>query len=133
MKFRDKFAKSPIFLLSAVFLAPDILFDWNFSTFWKVRLAAIILLSIVISFLNTIFSYYELNSDCLRLRKLWKKKEIPWSEVTRVGRLGFSNHDLKIYYGRRIENYDLLVISPWHQTRFIEQMKTLAPNVQFDL
>lgn len=77
--------------------------------------------------------YWELTPRCLLLRKLWKTKEIPWNEITRVGWLGNMSGTFSISVGHRMEDYDRLYIEPSDQTGFIVALRKYAPHAVFEL
>lgn len=79
------------------------------------------------------FTYLDLDSTSLRRRELWKKQEIAWSDVTRVGRLGFGADVVKISYGRSVENYGWMLASPRNRSGFIDALRRYAPHAEFDL
>lgn len=77
--------------------------------------------------------YWDLTPDCIVMRKLWRKREIPWTEVTRVGWLGNFSGTFSISVGHRIEDYDRLYIEPRDRTRFIAAFRKFAPHATFEL
>lgn len=86
-----------------------------------------------LSLLEFQFTYLELTSDCLRKRRLWKKIEIPWNEVTRVSWLGFAQHAVMISYGHQPEDYGWLAASPGNRKDFIAALHKYAPHATFEL
>jgi hypothetical protein len=77
--------------------------------------------------------YWELSPQCLILHKLWKRKQIPWSEVTEIGWLGNMSGTFRINIGHQIEDYDRLYIELNDQTGFIAALRKFAPHANFEL
>jgi hypothetical protein len=77
--------------------------------------------------------YWELNPQCLILHKLWKRKQIPWNEVTDVGWLGNMSGTFRINIGHQIEDYDRLYIEPSDEAGFIAALREFAPHADFEL
>ncbi|WP_377819802.1 hypothetical protein [Acidicapsa dinghuensis] len=79
------------------------------------------------------FIYWELGPQCLLIRKLWKKKEIPWDDVTNVGWLGNMSGTFCISVGHCVENYDRLYIEPSNSPEFVAALRKFGPHINFEL
>lgn len=77
--------------------------------------------------------YWQLTPDCLIVRKLWRKKEILWGEVTEVGWLGPMSGTFRLSVGHRIEEYDRIYFEPSDQTGLADALRKFAPQANFDL
>jgi hypothetical protein len=97
---------------------------WILSALWIL----LVLLFVLVYF----FTYWDLDCTSLRQRKLWKKQEIPWPEVTRVGKLGFTGY-IDIRYGHEVESYGSMLADPRHRSDFIDALHQFAPHADFDL
>jgi hypothetical protein len=98
-----------------------------------VSFASVLILSVLLDIFSTFFTYWEFDSACLRERKLWKVKEIAWQDVTRIRRLGFSNRNMMISYGRVPEDCGYLVANPINRNGFIAAMRLFAPHAEIDI
>jgi hypothetical protein len=98
-----------------------------------VSFASVLILSILLDILNTIFSYWELDTDCLRQRKLWKVKEIARQDVTRIRRFGFSSRSVMICYGHVPEDYGFILADPINRNGFIAALRRFVPQAEFDV
>lgn len=79
-----------------------------------------------------IFIYSEMDADCLRLHKFWKKKEIAWHEVRSVHRFGFTD-SLTISYGHQIDDYGRVTVTPENREQFISILRQYAAQVEIDV
>jgi len=82
--------------------------------------------------------YWELNTSCIRHRWFWKKNEIAWQNVTRVGYMNYkrpSSCGLEIDYilpGPLIERRSMLA-DPLDREQFITALRRFAPHAVFDV
>jgi len=90
-------------------------------------------IAIAVGFLTYRYVYWELTPDCLIVRKLWMRREIPWAEVTVVGWLGPMSGTFRINVGNRIEDYDRLYIEPSDPAGLTAALHKFAPHANFDL
>lgn len=79
------------------------------------------------------YVYWELTPDCLTVRRLWRKRDIPWIEVTDVGWLGSMSGTFRVNVGHRIEDYDRLYIEPSDRASLTAALHKFAPHATFDL
>ncbi len=100
-------------------------FAWTMLALW--------IASIPLTVLSSSLTYWEVDSTCLRQRNLWKKKEIPWTEVTRVGRFGFTTDTIKISCGHSVEDYGWLYAEPRNRCEFLDELRRFAPHAEFGL
>ena len=77
--------------------------------------------------------YWELTPSRLIVRRLWKRKEIPWNEVTEVGWLGPMSGTFRINVGHRIEDYDRLYFEPSDQAGLAAALRKFATHATFNL
>jgi len=88
--------------------------------------------------LNSYFVYWELDSVSIRERRFWKKKEVPWGEVTRVGcshpKAPQSGY-LEVDYVRPAPKSGRghIRANPVNRREFLAELRRLAPNANFDL
>jgi hypothetical protein len=133
MRFRHKFFDPPwAFASLPVFFALSIFDIRRFPPIW---------IAVVISFwaLLELFAavvylslFWELDGTSLRYHWLWNKKEIAWPEVRLVGRLGFAEDNVAIYFGHEIEDYGSLIAKPKDREKFISLLRAFAPQAKFD-
>jgi hypothetical protein len=95
--------------------------------------AALFLLALFAASEARRFYYWEMSPQCLLIRKLWKRRQIPWDEVTRVGWRGNMSGTFSIGIGHQIEDYDRLYIEPSDQAGFIAALRKFAPHANFEL
>lgn len=81
-----------------------------------------------------IFTYWELDSACLRRRQFWKVKEIPWNEVTCVSSLGFSSNCVKIDFvpSMAAPNGNSVFVNDTECSEFIAAARRFAPHTAID-
>jgi hypothetical protein len=100
---------------------------------WEISFVAVSTLSVLLFILSHFFTYWELDSTCLRERKLWMKKEIAWQDVTSVRRFGFSSDKVMICYGRVPENCGYILANPSNRDGFIVTLRRFVPEAHFDV
>lgn len=110
----------------------DVFRGRSFYPLWRVSFATVLMLSVLLFLLNHFLTYWELDKTSLRQRKLWKKKEIAWRDVTRVGKLGFTGKDVMISYGRVPEDCGYILVNPCNRGRFLSALRRFAPQAEFD-
>jgi hypothetical protein len=111
----------------------DVLRSRSFYPPWRVSFGAVLILSVLLDILSTIFTYWELDTDCLRQRKLWKVKEIARQDVTRIRRVGFSGRSVMICYGRIPEDCEYILANPINRYGFIAALRRFIPEAEFDV
>ena len=84
-------------------------------------------------FLALRYIYWEPTPECLIVRKFWRKREIPWSEVTDVGWRGTMSGTFRVNVGHRIEDYDRLYFEPSDRVGLADALRKFAPHAKFDL
>ena len=94
---------------------------------------ALTLVLLSAAFLAFKYTYWELTPNYLLVRRLWRRRRIPWTEVTEVGWMGTMSGTFRINVGHRIEDYDRLYMEPSDHARFREALQRLAPHAKFDL
>lgn len=80
----------------------------------------------------SVFIYSEMDADCLRLHKFWKKKEIAWYEVRSVHRFGFTD-SLTISFGHQIDDYGRIIVTPENREQFISILRQYAPQAEINI
>jgi hypothetical protein len=91
------------------------------------------LIAIAAGFLAYRYDYWEFTPDCLTVRRFWRKRDIPWNEVTDVGWLGSMSGTFRVNVGHRIEDYDRLYIEPSDRAGLTAALHKFAPHATFDL
>jgi len=87
--------------------------------------------------LPPLFTYRELDSSGLRVRRLWHRKEIAWEDVTHVG--GFNGRSsasmLEVDYARAAPMSDSghILANPDDRRGFIQELRKFAPQADFDV
>lgn len=139
MRFHPKVVGLPLSLVAAV------LFLWivNFAVQLArpnnphrdivVGIAVFVLVLLALSFAAFRSVYWDLTASGIVMHQLWKRREIPWSEVRSVGRLGNTSGAFSISIGHQIEDYDRVYIEPNNQNEFIAEIRRLAPNADFGI
>jgi hypothetical protein len=84
-------------------------------------------------FLALRYIYWEPTPDCLIVRRLWRKREIPWSEVTYVGWRGTMSGTFRVNVGHRIEEYERLYFEPSDRAGLADALRKFAPHANFKL
>ena len=88
--------------------------------------------------LNSRFVYWELDSACIREHWFWKKREVPWEEVTRVccshpkaPKSGY----LEVDYVRPAptSSRGQIRANPTNRQEFLAELRRLATNADFDV
>jgi hypothetical protein len=78
-------------------------------------------------------NYWELDSKCLRIRKLRMKRDIPWNEVTDVGWLGNRSGTIRVNIGHNTADYDRLYLEPDDLAGLIAELRKFAPHAEFEI
>ena len=134
MRFRANTSLFPWLLVaSACVYTFEVLRSRSFYPFWRVNIGLILVLSIFLFVLSHALNYWQLDKGGLLERKFWKTKEIAWEDVTRVGRLGFSDKFVKISYGRTPEDCSYILADPSNLNGFINALCQFVPQVKFDI
>lgn len=135
MRFRPRIEKAVWLVLSSsgVLLVLQLLRPNNAERFLTEVCTALFLLGCALAAVAYRSMYWELSPRCLLLRTLWKVREIPWNEITRVGWLGNMSGTFSIGVGHRMEDYDRLYIEPSDQAGFIAALRGYAPHATFEL
>jgi hypothetical protein len=110
-----------------------LIFPRNNSAHRATEVGVLFLLAALAAVLVRQSYYWELSPQCLLLHKLWKRKQIPWNEVTSVGWLRRMSGTFRINIGHQIEDYDRLYIEPSNQAAFIVALREFAPHADFEL
>jgi hypothetical protein len=96
---------------------------------------AIIFASVIV--LSQVFVYWDLDSHCLRERRLWGKRQVPWEEVTRVSAWNEkpSSDFLAIHYSRRgpMSDDGSIIANPQDRQQFLVELHRYAPQAVFDV
>jgi hypothetical protein len=135
-KLRFRARTSPLPWLLAGFLcvyAFDVLEKESFYSSLFINCFAALILSILLNTLSAFFTYWEMDAFCFRQRRLWKVKEIAWRDVTRVGRVGFSNRSVMINYGRVPEDCGYILVTPGKRSELIDALRKYVPQAEFDI
>jgi hypothetical protein len=98
-----------------------------------VSFASVLILSVLLFVLSHFLTYWELAPTFLLERKLWKKKQIAWQDVTRISAPGFSSDKVKISFGRVPENCSYIIANPSSRNKFIAALRRFAPNADCDV
>lgn len=77
--------------------------------------------------------YWETSPDFLIVRRLWRRREIPWSEVREIRWLDRTSGILSVDIGHRVEDYDWLDLEPSDSDGFIAESRKYAPQAKFEL
>ena len=98
--------------------------------FWIFNAAIIVL--------TKLFVYWDVNSGCLRERRLWNTKEVAWQEVTHVGAWNPkqpASDTLAIHYARSTPMSDRgdVIAAPEDRQQFIAALRRFAPHATFDV
>lgn len=98
--------------------------------FWIFNAAIIVL--------TKVFVYWDVNSGCLRERRLWNTKEVAWQEVTHVGAWNPkqpASDTLAIHYARSTPMSDRgdVIADPEDRQQFIAALRRFAPHATFDV
>jgi hypothetical protein len=134
MRFRTETSLLPWLLSGAACLyAINVIRGWGLLPLWRVGFALALTLSALLFYFDHFLTYWELDETSLRQRKLWKRKEIAWRDVTRVGRLGFAGKDVMISYGRASEDRAYSLVNPCNRERFIEALRRFATQAEFEV
>jgi hypothetical protein len=135
MRFRAKSGSSWIWLLMAGFWVvlwiisirpPHPLRSGNMPLIW------IALCSI--NFFLPYITYWEMDAEGLRERKLWwTSQKTRWQDVTRIISLWSSSHDLKIEYDRLGlgSNFGHIMADPADREAFLDALSRFAPQAEF--
>jgi hypothetical protein len=85
--------------------------------------------------LHHIFIYWELDSDSLKERRFWNKKEVAWKEVTHVGNSAPTSNFLAVDYARPapMSDHGQIIANPEDRLQFIAALRRFAPNAEFDV
>jgi hypothetical protein len=78
-------------------------------------------------------TYWEVTPDCLIVRRLWRKKEIPWPEVREIRWLDRTSGALSVDIGHRVEDYDWFEPEPSDMDGFIAALREHAQQATFQL
>jgi hypothetical protein len=95
--------------------------------------AALVLLGTLVVVVAYRFIYWELSPKGLLIQKLWKRRQIPWNEITRVGWLGVMSGTFSISIGRQIEDYDRLYFEPSDRAGLTDALRKFAPHATFEI
>lgn len=84
------------------------------------------------------FTYWECDSVCIRERRVWRVKEIPWQAVTHVGSFthgGSSPNYVTIGcdYQAPMSIQGHIAANPEDRTQFLATLRTFAPQAKFDV
>jgi hypothetical protein len=100
------------------------------SFFWIINASTIVLTNVLV--------YWDVNSNCLRERRLWHTREVAWSEVTHVGAWNPeqpASDTLAIHYARPAPMSDKgdVIANPDDRQQFIAALRRFAPQATFDV
>jgi hypothetical protein len=87
---------------------------------------------------SQVFIYWDLDSDFLRERRLWNKREVAWKEVTHVGSWHPkqpSSDYLAVYYARPepMSDRGSIIANPEDRAQFVAALRRYAPQAKFDV
>jgi hypothetical protein len=87
MRFRAKFGALGWFWVGLIclWIAAAVFKHYRSTSGIHGSIAVLGILPVLFLVLNLMFTYWELDSSCLRVHRLWHKKEIAWEDVTHVG------------------------------------------------
>jgi len=137
MRFRARFgAYEWILLLNAGVCTLDLSLRRR-STFDVITDIFVILVGFAIVY-DYLFDYWELDSAGLRRRHFWRKQEVAWDEVRKVGRYtlwGLPSGHLEVDYARPTakSGRGRILANPADRTGFIAAMRRFAPPGTFDM
>lgn len=100
---------------------------------WLTRTLIALVLSIVLFIGDHLLTYWEMNDQGLRWRRLWKVGYIDWHEITLIGRLGFSDKYVKITYGRSAASRAYILADPTDLNGFIAALRRHVPDANWDI
>jgi hypothetical protein len=98
--------------------------------------ASLFAITAALAFFSLRSIYLELTPKFLIVGRFWKKKEIPWAEVRRVGWLGSMSGTFSISVGHRIEDYDWICFTPGDRTKqtdLIAELRKFALHATFEV
>lgn len=134
MRFRARTSPLPWLLTGFLCVyAFDAIENKSFHSSLFVNCFAALTLSILLKTFSAIFTYWEVDTSCFRQRRLWKVKEIAWRDVTRIGRVGFSNRSVMINYGRVPEECGYILVNPGNRSELIDALRKYVPHAEFDI
>ena len=137
MQFRRKFGLGGWL---AVTMAPLYLLTWHFRSNhsnWHLHLALAWAALALFQALRMRFFYWEMDSFCLRRRRLWGKTEIPWQDVISVQ--GVLSPDsaagrLAVYYKDPdpMSYRTSVLVYTQDRSAFLEALKGFAPQAKLE-